>query len=156
MKHTMHRRHPTEGFTLIELLICLVIIAILMSIAIPQYTQQVAKAHRANARTQLLGAAQFMQRFYAANDRYDIDRAGAPAATQMPVALHRAPQDGTQLYVLNITAQANSYILTMSPLNNASMAADKCGSYTLSDSDVKGNIMDTKILSKKERDACWH
>jgi type IV pilus assembly protein PilE len=56
-----HRR-PISGFTLIELMIVVAIVAILASIALPSYTSYIARARRADARTQLRQAAQFMQR----------------------------------------------------------------------------------------------
>ncbi|MGC1443605.1 MAG: prepilin-type N-terminal cleavage/methylation domain-containing protein, partial [Burkholderiaceae bacterium] len=54
----------SKGFTLIELMITLVVIAILAAIALPSYGRYVQKASRAEAKSALLEASQFMQRFY--------------------------------------------------------------------------------------------
>jgi type IV pilus assembly protein PilE len=70
------RRLRSTGFTLIEVMIVVAIISLLAAIALPSYQSYVARSNRAAAKTQLLQAAQYMQRFYAANDRYDADRAG--------------------------------------------------------------------------------
>ena len=100
--------------------------------------------------TQLLQVAQFMQRFYTANDRYDLDRSGGQVIDKIPDGLKRSPADGTQLYQLSVDASTTAYTLTMAPLSGKSMANDKCGSYTLTSTGTRGVTGAT--LS---RDECW-
>jgi type IV pilus assembly protein PilE len=121
----------SHGFTLIELMITVAIVGILASIAYPSYTSYVAKANRADAKAQLLKAAQYMQRFYSANDRYDQDRAGNSISSQMPASIQRAPESGTQIYSLTMATTVSAYTLSMVPLSTSSMATDGCGSLVL-------------------------
>jgi type IV pilus assembly protein PilE len=150
----------SRGFTLIELMIAVAIIGILAAIAIPSYTQYIAKARRADARTQLLQVAQFMQRFYAANDRFDQDRSGASVATAMPSGITVSPVGSDALYQLNpsitslasatFTVSNSAYTLIMAPVSGTSMASDACGMFTLTSAGVRG--VSGATLS---RDDCW-
>nr|WP_255532211.1 MULTISPECIES: type IV pilin protein [unclassified Polaromonas] len=68
-------------------------VAVLAAIALPSYASYVARARRADARGQLVHAAQFMQRFYAANDSFSKDRAGNDVINQVPASLKQSPSD---------------------------------------------------------------
>ncbi len=144
-------------------MIVVVIIGILASIALPAYSGYIARARRADARTQLLQAAQFMQRFYAANDRYDQDRAGNAilgTGVGMPDTLRVSPADGTALYQLNPVISAagtyaasvsiGTFTLSMSPISGRTAAADACGIFTITSTGIKGVTGATK-----SRDECW-
>lgn len=154
MKHKSH--HLRSGFTLIELMIVISILALLVSIALPSYTGYVARARRADARTQLLQIAQFMQRFYAANDDYQKDRADNAVSTQIPASLKQSPPDGEAIYrFVPGTLSATSFEISMEPVPGGPMADDKCGTFALNSSGVRSvvvaGVRDTSAL----RDSCW-
>ena len=154
MTHQNHR--VRSGFTLIELMIVISILALLASIALPSYTGYVARARRADARTQLLQVAQFMQRFYAANDNYQKDRADNGVVSQIPPSLKQSPPDGAAVYrFVSGTLSATSFEISMEPVPGGPMANDKCGTFSLNSSGVRSvvvaGIPDTAAL----RDTCW-
>lgn len=147
-----------KGFTLIELMIAVGIVAILASVALPSYTSYIARAKRADARTQLVQVAQFMQRFYTANDQYQYNRSAVEVSNLIPVGLTRSPADaavGTALYTLTVVADAATYTLTMAPVAGLSMAADECGSFRLTSTGVRSVVVGGVNNVATLRDKCW-
>lgn len=131
------------GFTLIEVMIVVVIIAILATIAYPSYQNQVRKSRRADATAVLTQAAQWMERFYTENGRYDVDRGG----TAVAFPFTRAPIDGTQAYNVTLSAVAqNTFTVQAAP--TGPQAGDTCGNLTLTNTNAKG-------ASGGTVDECW-
>lgn len=60
-----------KGFTLIELMITVAVIAILASIAIPSYREQVRKTNEAQLRETLMRAAELLERKVAEKTQYE-------------------------------------------------------------------------------------
>lgn len=123
--------HKARGFTMVEVLIVMAIVGILSAIAYPSYTEYLNRGYRSEARTALLEAQQFMERFYAANSRYTTDAAGA-VSPALPARLQNIPASAPR-YTLTVAATLNSYTLTATLL-----ATDKCGNLTLTNTGVKG------------------
>jgi type IV pilus assembly protein PilE len=134
------RRH--KGFTLIELMIVVAIVGILSAIALPSYTQYIKRGDRASARAALMEAQNFMERFYTANDAYNVDKAGTAVA--LPSSLQAVPANSPK-YDLTVSASAsNSYTLTATP-----RSTDVCDNLTLTNTGVKGTS------STRSVQECW-
>lgn len=99
-----------KGFTLIELVIALAVLAIIIGIAIPAYTDQVTKTRRAEGKAAVMNVAQALERCYtrfsayndgncnvalptnSENDWYEVD-AGDGGVTATTFELEATPQD---------------------------------------------------------------
>ena len=131
------------GFTLIELMIVLAIVGILAMVAYPSYMESVKRGQRSSARTSLLEAQQFMERFYAANSRYTTDEAGSVSPT-LPARLLAVPAEAPR-YNLSVVATLNAYTLTATPIGT-----DICGDLTLTHTGVKGRSASEPTVAE-----CW-
>ncbi|MCU7938916.1 MAG: type IV pilin protein [gamma proteobacterium symbiont of Bathyaustriella thionipta] len=147
-----------SGFTLIEILIVIAIIAILASIAVPSYSEFVARSKRADAQGALLGLAQTMERYFSENNTYcdvgaiAVGNCGTGAGdTGIPgIFPSQVPLDGGAAYYnLTISAvTASSFTLTASGVD--SMATDKCGNFTLANTGMRGLTNNTDTVAN-----CW-
>lgn len=126
-----------KGFTLIELMITVAIIGILASVAYPSYREYVNKSRRAEAKTTLIAAQQWMERFYTENFRYDENSAGTKPSDLLPRQFKVSPpdsKDGTELYniVIDVTKDVrDSYTMKLVPRAGSVMANDRCGELSI-------------------------
>ncbi|RZL01524.1 MAG: type IV pilin protein [Rubrivivax sp.] len=152
---TSSRHH---GFTLIELMVVVAIVGILAAIAYPSYTQYVQRSRRAEAQTVLMEAAQYMQRFYAANNSYATLLNGNAPNPRLPASLSRSPKDtsSTKNYDIGVVDTAGlpntvtATRFTLQAVPTGLMANDHCGTLTLTQAGVK-NVTGTNASVKD----CW-
>jgi type IV pilus assembly protein PilE len=119
--------HFERGFTLIEMMVVVAIIAILSAVAWPSYLKHVAKTNRIAAQGCLSEYANYMERYYTSNLRYDQTPAGVANAdphldcqTQIARNYTLAPASGSTSFTVTATP-------TTVQLNRDGM----CGTLTL-------------------------
>ena len=131
----MHRSN--RGFTLIEIMIVIAIIGIVMTIAVPSFTEYLNKGRRTEVASLLSEQAQILERFYSQKNVY-TDATGLSA--------------GNDYYTITPTLTDQTFLLTAVRKPGTSMAADKCGDFTMTNTGVRGIVNATAGLTAKD---CW-
>lgn len=127
-----------KGFTLIELMITLAILAIVLAIAIPSYSNYVRKAKRGEAQEAMLDWA----------NRQEICRANQPTYNSANCTNVGAPSvDDYNITIGNVSA--TDYTITATATGNQTQdkqAGASCATMTLNQSGIKG---------PSGSEACW-
>jgi len=122
------------GVTLIEIMIVVCIVGILAMIAYPNYTSHIVRSKRTQAASCLQEAAQYMERFYTTNLRYDQTTGGV--AVSLPATACIKDMNGN--YVVSISSvAANTFVLQATPQGSQASRETECGTLTLSQNGTK-------------------
>lgn len=140
MTSTLQPPAPQRGFTLIELMITVVVVAILAAVAMPSYTEYIKRSHRSNARTTLVGAAQWMERAATAIGSYPLT--GSVTAGILSVEGNRYSVTAT------VALSGQTFTFTATPLGT--QATDKCGSLIIDQAGRK-----TVTGASLTAEECW-
>lgn len=125
------RMRCTAGFTLVELMIVVAIVAILAAIAYPSYTQHVIKARRTAGKACLSEYANYMERYYTTNLRYDKSAATPAEVNTLPVLDCASTAQTGNYYGWNLdVVGASIYTVSATP-QGAQLADTQCGKLTL-------------------------
>ncbi len=130
-------RRSNRGFTLIEIMIVIAIIGIVLTIAAPSFTEYLNKGRRSEIGGVLSEQAQILERFYSKNNVY-TDATGLSA--------------GNDYYTITPTLTDQTFLLTAVRKSGSSMATDKCGDFTLTNTGVRSMVNATDGLTTRD---CW-
>jgi type IV pilus assembly protein PilE len=132
----MHRSN--RGFTLIEIMIVIAIIGIVMTIAAPSFTEYLKKGRRAEVVSVCFPSR---RRFSSASihKQYVYTNVAGLSTATISTPSPRPSTDQT-------------FLLTAVPARPASMATDKCGDFTLTNTGVRSMNNATAGLTTKD---CW-
>lgn len=130
-------RRSNRGFTLIEIMIVIAIIGIVITIGYPSLTEYVKKGRRTEVAGLLSEQAQILERFYSKNNVYTN-------ATGLST--------GNDFYTITPTLTDQTFLLTATRKAGSTMASDKCGDFTLTNTGVRSMVNATSGLTTRD---CW-
>lgn len=141
-------RRPS-GFTLIELMVVVLVVAIIAAVAYPSYISSVTKTKRAAAEACLSEYANYMERYYTTNLRYDQD--GGGNANSLPALDCASAQNTGEAYEYSFPAAptATTYTIQAVPQGAQASRDAQCGTLTLDQAGTKG-ISGTGTVA-----TCW-
>ncbi len=136
-----------QGFTLIELMVVVVVVAVLMAVVLPSYTEYVNKGRRSDAMSALLDAANRQEQFMLDRNTYTTDMTllGFDDDPLVSVEGH---------YTIDAVAGgtgtiASSYTLTATPLGTSAQNDDaRCATFRLTSAGAK-------TATGTHAAACW-
>lgn len=128
-----------RGFTLIELMITVAIVGIIAAIALPNYTEYVKRASRAEAVASLLDAANKQEQFFVDNREY----------TNKVSDLGISEKTENGHFKLVVTVNNNTFTITASPIAGPVKGDADCTELSITDTGLKG------AKGAKDTEYCW-
>jgi type IV pilus assembly protein PilE len=119
----------SAGFTLIELMIAVAILAVVMGIAIPSYTQWVIQSGRADGKAELFRVAQVLERCYTRYSTY--------TANECAIGDGATTESEKGKYQITVDSTAATFTLTAAPQGGQTKDT-KCSSLTLTHTGQRG------------------
>lgn len=158
-RYAEQRPGQHAGFTLIELMITVAIVAMLAAVAYPSYRDYIDRSRRSEAQGIAMEAAQWMERFYAENYRYDQNTAGVAVADLFSARFTQSPRTGAASYTFSVpTGTLTQTAFVVLATRTGSMGSDPCGDFEITNTGVRrlSSYNTTRYPSQAQAmSRCW-
>ncbi|KZN68943.1 type IV pilin protein [Pseudoalteromonas luteoviolacea] len=139
----MFNNRFVRGFTLIEVLMVVALVAILASLALPNYMEYLRKGNRADVQQLMYQEAVVLERIYSRNGGYPDTHTLTQKSSYYTLAyIPRKKPDGAAGNYRNL-----GFEITATPVANSTQASDVCGVLTLDEQ--------SKESSQGQNNDCW-
>jgi len=132
-----------QGFTLIELMITVAIVGIIAAIAVPNYSEYIKRASRAEAASALLDAANKQEQYFVDNRAY--------STSFSDLGIQSKTETGHFELTINVV-NSNEFTITAKPIAGAVKGDADCTSLTINDVGLKGA---TGSKGNTDINYCW-
>jgi len=141
-----NRCHRALGFTLIELMVALAILAIVVAVAIPSYTNFVINSNRSEAKVILNSTAQALERCYTRYSDYSDPNCPASDSANFPI---ESEGDWYQMDFSDQTIGTDTYTLTAVPQGSQATRDTECKNFELTHTGARN------VTGSASVDDCW-
>jgi type IV pilus assembly protein PilE len=127
MRNIPARRAKSAGFTLIELMIAVAIVAIIVAVAVGSYDFATVKTRRGAAKACLVNDAQYMERYYTLNFKYE------------DAVLPDCQDDVSDYYTVGFASGSpTTDAFTIQAIPTSKQKDSSCGTLSIDSTGVKG------------------
>jgi type IV pilus assembly protein PilE len=150
--NTVARGRRSKGFTLVELMAVVLIAAILLSIAVPLYMQQVRKGRRTDAKTAVMDLAGREERMFSTTNAYSIDPTQLGYAAVGSGAVF--PQIvGNGYYNITVVAPTpTTYTITATAISADQLKDTSCFSFSVTQTGQQSSQTSGGVVTTN---TCW-
>lgn len=117
-------------------MITVAIVAILAAVAYPSYREYIDRSRRSEAQGILMEAAQWMERFYAENYRYDKNTKDVVVEDIFGTRFEHSPRTGSAAYSISVKESSDTAFVVQA-VRTGSMVGDKCGDFEITHTGVR-------------------
>ncbi len=130
-------KQHTTGFTLVEMMIVVVLLAIMISLAIPSYQNYVVRTNRTEAIEALLAASSCQERLFIRNNAYSTGACGGTSFNNH--------------YLISVTTSNANQNFLASAVPQGPQLSDRCKTLTINDRGVRTANSQTAAFAQ----TCW-